>query len=258
MRLGMRSEIERDIDTLGLVATCIRSREIGNHKNVNLHLKEPELKVLEFESSGGREYFLSYESEYIYPGSSGSSINRSILFSFLRLRLSKNAGCTDKGKVIFPDLCDTALVRELHTYGPVTPCKENQGLYTSGCGGGGCGAEHVGPIISNLLMASSTGLDISQHKGYGKKLLQKAEEIAFNNGYKKIAVIAGVGVRNYYRKQGYVHDTSNGCFQLKHLETYMPVQPQVDTIMVDTIMVDTSILLLHFIFIVFYFLFTLL
>jgi histone acetyltransferase (RNA polymerase elongator complex component) len=220
MRLGMRSEIERDIDTLGLVATCIRSREIGNHKNVNLHmqLQEPELRILEFESSGGREYFLSYE--HIYP----DSTNRSILFSFLRLRLSKNAGCTDKGKVIFPDLCDTALVRELHTYGPVTPCKENQGLYTSGCGG----AEHVGPIISNLLMASSTGLDISQHKGYGKKLLQKAEEIAIKNGYKKIAVIAGVGVRNYYRKQGYVHDTSNGCYQLKYLEPYMLVQLQVD------------------------------
>lgn len=224
MRLGMRSEIERDIDTLGLVATCIRSREIGNHKNVNLHmhLKEPELKVLEFESSGGIEYFLSYES--VYPDNKGS---RSILFSFLRLRLSKNAGCTDKGKVIFPDLCDTALVRELHTYGPVTPCKENQDLYASG-------------NISNLLMRSSAGLDISQHKGYGKKLLQKAEEIAFNNGYKKIAVIAGVGVRNYYRKQGYVHDTSNGCFQLKHLQ-----QPQV----------DISMFLMHIMCLFFYFLY---
>jgi histone acetyltransferase (RNA polymerase elongator complex component) len=70
-------------------------------------------------------------------------------------------------------------------------------------------------------MASSSGLDISQHKGYGKKLLQKAEEIAIKNGYKKIAVIAGVGVRNYYRKQGYVHDTSNGCYQLKYLEQRM-------------------------------------
>jgi ELP3 family radical SAM enzyme/protein acetyltransferase len=234
MRLGMRSEIERDIDTLGLVATCIRSREIGNHKNVNLymHLKEPELRVLEFESSGGREYFLSYE--HIYPDST-----KSILFSFLRLRLSKNAGCTDKGKVIFPDLCDTALVRELHTYGPVTPCKENQSLYT-----GGAGTEHVGPIISNLLMASSTGLDISQHKGYGKKLLQKAEEIAFNNGYKKIAVIAGVGVRNYYKKQGYIHDTSNGCFQLKHIEQQLQI--------------DISILIMHLLCLFFYFLFTLL
>jgi elongator complex protein 3 len=197
-----------------------------------MHLKEPELRVLEFESSGGIEYFLSYE--HIYPDSKGC---RSILFSFLRLRLSKNAGCTDKGKVIFPDLCDTALIRELHTYGPVTPCKENQGLYTSDGGAG-----PIGPKISNLLMRSSNGLDISQHKGYGKKLLQKAEEIAFNNGYKKIAVIAGVGVRNYYRKQGYVHDTSNGCFQLKYLEPHR-------------LQVDITIWLLHFLLFVFYLLF---
>jgi histone acetyltransferase (RNA polymerase elongator complex component) len=91
-------------------------------------------------------------------------------------------------------------------------------------------------------MASSTGLDISQHKGYGKKLLQKAEEIAFNNGYKKIAVIAGVGVRNYYRKQGYVYDTSNGCFQLKYIE------PQ-------RLQIDITIWLLHFLIFVFYLLF---
>ena len=254
MRLGMRSEIERDIDTLGLVATCIRSREIGNHKNVNLKLDEPELKILEFESSEGVEYFLSYESEYVYPDNKGS---RSILFSFLRLRLSKNAGCTDKGKVIFPDLCDTALVRELHTYGPVAPCKENQHLYTSTGSNDPYNTEPNGPEgavgpkgargISNLLMASSTGLDISQHKGYGKKLLQKAEEIAIKNGYQKIAVIAGVGVRNYYRKQGYIHDTSNGCYQLKYLQqAQQPQQPYV----------DISIPLMHALCLFFYFLFT--
>jgi hypothetical protein len=95
-------------------------------------------------------------------------------------------------------------------------------------------------------MASRTSLDISQHKGYGKKLLQKAESIAFNNGYKKIAVIAGVGVRNYYRKQGYVHDTSNGCFQIKHIEP--------NRLHVDTLMVDITIWLLHFLIYVFYFL----
>jgi hypothetical protein len=34
-------------------------------------------------------------------------------------------------------------------------------------------------------------------------LLEKAEQITRRHGYKKIAVISGVGVRNYYRKQGY-------------------------------------------------------
>ena len=39
--------------------------------------------------------------------------------------------------------------------------------------------------------------------GLGSKLLKQAEYISYINGYKKIAVISGVGVRNYYRKKGY-------------------------------------------------------
>jgi elongator complex protein 3 len=43
-----------------------------------------------------------------------------------------------------------------------------------------------------------------QHHGLGKKLLQKAEEIAFEEfGSKKMIVISGVGAREYYRKLGY-------------------------------------------------------
>ena len=58
-----------------------------------------------------------------------------------------------------------------------------------------------------------------QHKGYGKQLLVIAEEIAFNNNFNRIAVIAGVGVREYYRKQGYINDTKEGCYQYKFLTT---------------------------------------
>ncbi|MEK7447583.1 MAG: tRNA uridine(34) 5-carboxymethylaminomethyl modification radical SAM/GNAT enzyme Elp3 [Patescibacteria group bacterium] len=43
----------------------------------------------------------------------------------------------------------------------------------------------------------------TQHKGLGKKLILEAEKIAKENGYKKIAIIAGVGVRDYYKKMGY-------------------------------------------------------
>jgi len=42
-----------------------------------------------------------------------------------------------------------------------------------------------------------------QHKGLGKKLMLKAEEITKNSGFKKVAVISGIGVRDYYRKIGY-------------------------------------------------------
>ena len=45
----------------------------------------------------------------------------------------------------------------------------------------------------------------TQHNGLGRKLLKKAEQIAFENGYNKISVISGVGVRNY-KRHGYSLD----------------------------------------------------
>jgi len=42
-----------------------------------------------------------------------------------------------------------------------------------------------------------------QHRGFGRRLLKKAEEIAKENGKNKMLVISGIGVREYYRKFGY-------------------------------------------------------
>ena len=63
-----------------------------------------------------------------------------------------------------------ALIRELHVYGELVP---------------------IGGIKS------------IQHRGLGKLLMAKAEQIARDSGAKKAAVISGVGVRGYYRKLGY-------------------------------------------------------
>ena len=77
---------------------------------------------------------------------------------------------------------DTAFVRELHVYGQMTKI-----------------GEHVD----------------WQHRGYGKKLLLEAERIAREEyGTKKISVISGIGVRNYYRKFGYEYD---GLYMSKFL-----------------------------------------
>ena len=43
-----------------------------------------------------------------------------------------------------------------------------------------------------------------QHKGLGSKLLKYAEEIAIEHGKNKMVIISGVGVREYYRKFGYI------------------------------------------------------
>jgi ELP3 family radical SAM enzyme/protein acetyltransferase len=188
---SMRSEMDMDLDIMGEISNCIRYREAGNARNKNkTNVGKLVLKMLEFEGSKGIEYFLSWETDDEKP----------LLYSFLRLRLSKNSGLTDTGKVIFPELINCALIREVHTYGKVTPCKENQKYYEN-----------------NTIMFSQNEEDKPQHKGLGKKLIIKAEEIARANGYNKIAVIAGVGVREYYRKQGYIENSELGHYQIKHL-----------------------------------------
>lgn len=42
-----------------------------------------------------------------------------------------------------------------------------------------------------------------QHRGFGRSLLSAAEEEAEEAGYGSIAVISGIGVREYFRKHGY-------------------------------------------------------
>ena len=42
-----------------------------------------------------------------------------------------------------------------------------------------------------------------QHRGFGRKLLEEAERITSEGGYKRINVISGIGVREYFRKWGY-------------------------------------------------------
>jgi elongator complex protein 3 len=68
------------------------------------------------------------------------------------------------------DNSDSAKVRELHVYGP-------------------------------MIEIGKTGA--IQHKGYGKKLLKEAENIAKRYGKKKIRVTSGIGVREYYKKLDY-------------------------------------------------------
>ena len=55
---------------------------------------------------------------------------------------------------------------------------------------------------------------MTEHKGYGKKLVAEAERIAREAGKTKMVVISGVGVRGYYRKLGYVRE---GPYMVKNL-----------------------------------------
>ncbi|MDD4151547.1 MAG: tRNA uridine(34) 5-carboxymethylaminomethyl modification radical SAM/GNAT enzyme Elp3 [Candidatus Gracilibacteria bacterium] len=92
------------------------------------------------------------------------------IFSLLRLRLPglKN----NEIYSLLPEIAGAALIREIHTFG-------------------------------DQLSIGEVGSTFGQHLGFGKKLIEKAEAIAIENGYEKMAVIAGVGVRGYYEKRGY-------------------------------------------------------
>jgi len=92
-----------------------------------------------------------------------------LLVGFCRLRFPNDP--------VRRELDDAALVRELHVYGTEV----------------GVGAE---------------GEDGSQqHRGHGRRLLRRAEELAADAGYGKLSVLSGVGVRQYYReKLGYHQD----------------------------------------------------
>ena len=73
----------------------------------------------------------------------------------------------------FPALEGAGLVRELHSYGRHLPIRQRS-------------------------------QDAVQHRGFGQLLLKEAERIAREEyGLGRLAVIAGVGVREYYRKFGY-------------------------------------------------------
>ena len=99
---------------------------------------------------------------------------KDILIGFCRLRFPK--------EYLRPEIvAGSALLRELHIYGTATAIGE-EGMV--------------------------------QHKGWGKKLMQKAEEIAREHGKTKMVVISGVGVREYYRKLGYEKE---GWYMVKEI-----------------------------------------
>jgi ELP3 family radical SAM enzyme/protein acetyltransferase len=96
------------------------------------------------------------------------SPERDVLYGFVRLRFNQ-----DSSKSVFEELKGAALIREVHVYGTV-----------------------------KAVNTSHTD-NRTQHYGFGKKLVKKAEDIAYRRGYDKMAIISAVGTRNYYRKLGY-------------------------------------------------------
>ncbi|MFA5133976.1 MAG: tRNA uridine(34) 5-carboxymethylaminomethyl modification radical SAM/GNAT enzyme Elp3 [Patescibacteria group bacterium] len=159
---NLREYIAKEMERRGTKCRCIRCREIGHRKE--LQILNFKLQILKYKTLGGIEYFLSIE-------------NKNALFAFCRLRLPK-----EKNNFL-PEISNAALIRELHTYG------------------------HLVPVDTKISGAS-------QHTGFGKTLMKEAEKIAKKSGYAKMAVISGIGVREYYKKLGY---RLKGTYMVKNL-----------------------------------------
>ncbi|VDK40653.1 unnamed protein product [Taenia asiatica] len=155
------------MDELGAKCRDVRTREVGIqeiHKKVRP--SQIELIRRDYVANGGWETFLAYEDPH-----------QDILVGLLRLRkcspetFRTELRCHDDGDE--DNDPRSSIVRELHVYGSAVP-------------------------------VSSKDPTKFQHQGFGTLLMEEAERIARDeHGSLKIAVISGVGTRNYYRKLGY-------------------------------------------------------
>eukprot|EP00768_Dysnectes_brevis_P004958 gnl/Dysnectes_brevis/3586_a4561_450.p1 GENE.gnl/Dysnectes_brevis/3586_a4561_450~~gnl/Dysnectes_brevis/3586_a4561_450.p1 ORF type:complete len:574 (-),score=160.89 gnl/Dysnectes_brevis/3586_a4561_450:34-1755(-) len=182
-RLG-RSSLEIRQREAGLVGIQDKERKRKggkSHRRVSLGL--PELRRRDYWAGGGWETFLSYERPMAKP-------HAPELIGLLRLRrLPRGRG---RGLDLRPELRGSvSLVRELHVYGQAAGVADRRG-------------------------------GKAQHRGFGRALVLEAERISRSEHRSaKLAIIAGVGTREYYGTLGYELD---GPYMSKMLMTQQPSQ----------------------------------
>lgn len=110
-----------------------------------------------------REYAVSSGKEYFLS----YELADETLIAMLRLFVPNEGS-----KPVFRALRAATIIRELHTYG-------------------------------QAMAIGKKSTSEAQHTGFGGKLLVKAEELSKQLGFSKIAVISGIGVKDYYRKRGF-------------------------------------------------------
>ena len=142
---------------------CIRCREVGHRKtadNIAPDIDKIQISTIRYPASEGTELFISAEDP-----------ENNVLIGYLRLRVpSKKAHRPEITAV------SSAIVRELHVYGPLVP---------------------VGKHSSKAW----------QHKGYGSVLLGEAERLTREDyDLKKLLVISALGTKQYYMRFGYSRD----------------------------------------------------
>ena len=157
----------------------IRDREI---KDQTLDANNAQLVERKINSSRGTDYFLSFED-----------VEKDVLYGFIRLRFNDSHDEASDLRLNIFKSNKVAAIRELHVYGNLTKVNRNDGN-----------------------QKTEAGDNNAQHQGFGTRLLKRAEKIARSAGMKKLVIISGVGVREYYRRRGYyLEDT----YMVKNLDT---------------------------------------
>jgi elongator complex protein 3 len=175
--------VQRDIPS-NLIAAGVKKSNLRQivHKKMQEHGEK--CRCIRCREAGLKKTVLSEEfirdsviSRIDYSASNGKEIFLSVseqvsdsLAGFCRLRIPAKPFIKQIGS-------DTGLIRELHVYGKALPLRKKSP-------------------------------EAIQHQGIGKKLVAEAERIASEDfDKKKIAIISGLGVREYYRKSfGYKDD----------------------------------------------------
>ncbi len=160
---SLRGVVKQRMKQRGIECKCIRCREYGHRAREGRETGEPRLVRMDYGAAGGNEIFLSFEDE------------NETLFAILRMRIQPKSESNE----------NSALIRELHVYGPEVPLAEQN-------------------------------REAAQHKGLGKALLREAERIAAEEfGAPQMTILSGVGAREYYRTEfGY---QSRGDYMVRDL-----------------------------------------
>jgi hypothetical protein len=185
IKTNLQQIVTLEMKNQGLKCYDIRSREIRG-SIIEDNLKDAQLFIRIYRTTTGTEFFISVEIP------NNTTFDDSKLLGLCRLRISdfelqKGADCKSPQHYLptFKQFNIIAKIRELHVYGNI---------------------------------ASNTIAGNAQHKGIGKFLMSVAENIAKTFKCDMIAVISGVGVRNYYENLNYTLNDKTDQFMTKNID----------------------------------------
>ena len=144
---NMRQIIHQKMEKEGLTCDCIRCNEV---KNKVVDIKNINIRVKKFIANFATEYFISAVSYDKFT-------KKRIIHGFVRLRIP-----AIKQNHFIEELNDCSYIREVHVYGQLIPSFDVEKKYVNN------------DSISNYL----NSLKNNQHRGIGKMLIKKAEEIS--------------------------------------------------------------------------------